>query len=147
MILQVQYKDIVTIWKNDLWPERQSAIETHSAMLIDKTFDIKNFSYPATYFLYLFNNKIIGCNSGHMCADNSYRSRGLFVYPEYRGKGIGVKLLQATITQGQKENAKFVWSYPRQTSWHTYEKAGFKLTSDWEQSEMYINAYCTLHFS
>jgi GNAT superfamily N-acetyltransferase len=92
----------------------------------------------------MLDNKIAGVNSGHKCMDGSYRSRGLFVYPKFRNLGIGYKLLLETINQGKKESAKFVWSYPRNTSWKTYEKAGFILTSDWEYSETGINAFCKI---
>lgn len=145
MIITTDFDTILKIWQNDLWPSRQSAIETHSAMLLNETMDIENFKFHASYFLYIYKNQIAGCNSGHLCSDNSYRSRGLFVYPNFRGKGLGVKLLKETIKQGKKENASLIWSYPRHTSWTTYEQAGFKLCSDWEKSEMSVNAYCKLN--
>jgi len=97
-----------------------------------------------TFFAYKLDNKIVGVNSGHLCHDNSYRSRGLFVFTEYRKQGIGKILLVATIDKGLDESADYVWSYPKQSSWPTYEAAGFTLASIWEQSELDLNAYC--HF-
>jgi GNAT superfamily N-acetyltransferase len=145
MIIKSDYENILKIWKEHLWPNRVSKIETHSAMLLDRTYDMKNFEYEPTYFLYIVNATIAGCNSGHMCADNTYRSRGLYVFSEFRHHGIGKELLIETITQGKKEKAKLVWSYPRQTSWTTYKNAGFKLISDWETSETSENnAYCSM---
>ena len=108
-------------------------------------YDIKNMKTVPSFFAYIQDSKILGVNSGHKCFDNSYRSRGLFVFPEYRNKGIGVSLLKETILQGHKESASFVWSYPRKTSWSTYEHAGFYLASDWEVSETSdSNAYCKI---
>jgi hypothetical protein len=55
-------------------------------------------------------------------------------------------LLIATIEQGRKENAHMCWSYPKDSSWNTYAKAGFTLVSDWESAENGTNAYCVVRF-
>ena len=144
MINTISFKEIYQIWSTLLWPNRQSIIETHSAMNFLGGYDMKNMISIPTYFAYKLDNKIVGVNSGHMCHDNSYRSRGLFVFPEYRKQGIGKQLLLATIDQGRNEHADYVWSYPKQTSWLTYQAAGFNLVSIWEQSELDLNAYCQL---
>jgi N-acetylglutamate synthase-like GNAT family acetyltransferase len=144
MIDLVDYEIILDIWQNHLWSNRISKIESHSAMLLDRSYSIKNFDYVPSYFVYLKDNKIAGCNSGHMCSDGTFRSRGLFVFEEYRGNRIGVELLERTIQQARTEHASCIWSYPRQSSWNTYCKAGFTLVDEWENSEMSINAYCKL---
>jgi GNAT superfamily N-acetyltransferase len=144
MIIKTEFDNIKEIWQTFLWPTRISKIETHSAMLLNKTYDIKNFDYAPTFLLYMIDDKIAGCNSGHMCSDNTYRSRGLYVFPEYRKKGIGKELLKFTINIGREEHADTVWSYPRYESWSTYSSAGFNLLSSWEKSETGTNAYCIL---
>ena len=144
MISKTNFETVLNLWKTKLWPDRKSAIESHSAMLINDTFDLKNFNYPATFFIYSIDGKIVGCNSGHMCLDDMYRSRGLYVDPNFRKQGIGRELLLATIEQGVKEQAKSIWSYPRYESWSTYKSAGFTLTSEWKKSETGINAYCSI---
>jgi len=144
MITNTDFNTIDKIWREFLWSTRISKIETHSAMLLDGTYDIKNFDYPPTFLIYLIDDKIVGCNSGHMCSDNTYRSRGLYVFPEYRKKGIGKALLEYTINNGIRENADAIWSFPRYESWNTYQSAGFSLCSEWAGSETGINAYCIL---
>jgi GNAT superfamily N-acetyltransferase len=80
-----------------------------------------------------------------MCNDEQYRSRGLYVFEKFRGKGIGTILLKATIEQARTENAILCWSYPKQTSWKSYLAAGFELASEWESSETSdSNAYCKI---
>lgn len=144
MIVETSFEEIYKIWLDYLWPNRISKIESHSAMMLDKTYNLENFKYKATYFFYMLDTKVVGCNSGHMCADNTYRSRGLYVFSEYRNRGIGQKLLEKTIHQGQKEKSTLVWSYPRKSSWSSYKNAGFTLINDWEISELGHNAYCKL---
>lgn len=142
MIKLINYDLIKNIWVTHLWPGRND-IEPHSAMLFKEGHDLKNFMFKPTFLGYYFNEMLVGVNSGHRCCDSSYRSRGLFVLPEYRNKGIATKLLSHTIEQGIKEGSKFVWSYPRKESWHSYEKAGFFLASDWNHTEYGYNAFCS----
>lgn len=143
MIKTISWNNIVNIWENNLWPTRRSPIETNSAMSYLEGVDMYNMYTTPTYFGYIIDNVIVGVNSGHKCSDDSYRSRGLWVNPDYRKKGIGTALLLETIEQAIKENSDFVWSFPRYSSWNTYKKAGFKLSSDWMSSETSErNAYC-----
>ena len=80
-----------------------------------------------------------------MCKDGHYRSRGLYVFEKFRGRGIGTLLLTATIEQAKAENAVLCWSYPRKSSWKSYLNAGFELASEWEISETSdANAYCKI---
>lgn len=142
MILKTDFDTIYKIWRENLWSDRVSAIEPQSAMLLTGGYDLKNFEYTPTFFIYMVNDQIAGCNSGHKCCDGSYRSRGLYVYPDFRKKGYAKKLLLATIEQGMKERATYVWSYPRYESWPSYKAAGFELVTDWKPDETGVNAFC-----
>lgn len=143
-IKTIEYLDILPVWTDYLWPNRTSPIESNSGMLFLEGHTIKNMFMTPTFFGYFIDDKLAGVNSGHMCLDKTYRSRGLYVFPEYRGRGIGKELLIATIEQGFKEAANFIWSYPRNTSWSTYEAAGFIICSEWYESEQGLNAFCAI---
>lgn len=143
MIKLIDFATILQVWQKNLWPNRVSAIESNSAMIYLGGIEGKNMLTTPIFFGYFHENDLAGVNSGHLCADNSYRSRGLYVFPEYRGMGIGSKLLTATIQQAEVEEATLVWSLPRRTSWNTYRRAGFTQTSDWFKTETSDeNAYC-----
>lgn len=144
MVVKTTYKEIYPIWKNYLWPNRTSPIEPNSAMCYLGEYDMFNMSTQPTFFAYMIDDKIAGVNSGHLCNNHHYRSRGLFVFDEHRKKGIGTQLLLATIEQAKTENAQLCWSYPRQDSWRTYEKAGFVLQSKFRPDETGLNAYCSI---
>lgn len=145
MIKIISWAEIRHVWHFHLWPDRSTAIEPTSAMLYLEGYDMKNILYSPTFFGFFVNNKLIGVNSGHLCADNSYRSRGLWVDEDHRGHGYGKELLQATIYQAKKESANYVWSFPRKTSWPAYKSVGFKKTSNWVKSETsQANAFCIL---
>jgi GNAT superfamily N-acetyltransferase len=147
MIIELDWAEILNIWHNYLWPNRVSAIEPVSAMCFLNGHNMANMVSIPTFYGYIVNDKIVGVNSGHACPDqNNYRSRGLWVDPDYRGRGIGQQLLTATINQGLQEGYDQIWSYPRQTSWPTYLAVGFVLASAWETSETSEdNAYCILN--
>lgn len=143
MIKQISWEEILFIWSTYLWPSRKSPIESHSAMCYLKGLDIYNMHTTPTFLGYFKDNDLVGVNSGHGCANNNYRSRGLWVNPNYRNQGIGTTLLLATIEQAILEKSDFIWSFPRYSSKHTYESAGFTITSDWIPSETSEqNAYC-----
>lgn len=147
MITKISWNEIRNIWATHLWPTRISPIEKNSAMCYLEGVNISNMYTAPTFIGYRINGEIVGVNSGHKCSDNSYRSRGLWVNPEYRKQGIGTELLIETIAQALKENSIFVWSFPRESSWNTYKKAGFSLSSEWMPSETSeSNAYCIKKF-
>jgi GNAT superfamily N-acetyltransferase len=149
MIINLNFCDIESIWRNHLWVNRKSKIESHSAMLyLEPTkFDSTNFSLPVYYFGYVEHSVLMGVNSVHACSDGSYRSRGLWVSPSHRKKGIGLCLLNAATECAIENKASKVWSFARKTSFDTYQKAGFVRTSDWSTSETSdANAYCAINF-
>lgn len=147
MIKLISWEEISEIWKKNLWPSRKSPIESTSAMCFLEGFNMQNMKNTPTFFGFLINGKIVGVNSGHMCIDNNYRSRGLWVNSNYRNQGIGTQLLLSTIDQGKDEGAEYVWSFPRYSSWSTYQNAGFKISSSWIASETSeSNAYCIKKF-
>ena len=145
-IRQIDADTILYVWKNRLWPNRISAIESHSAMMITPgTYDMGNFLLPVWCYGYYLNEELIGVNSGHLCTDGLLRIRGFWVEEEHRRRGIGKKLLLKTIEAGRINKATGVWAFPRKTSWPIFESIGFKQTSDWLKSETNdANTYCHL---
>jgi len=147
MIKKITFEDILPIWEIHLWPNRISKIESNSAMNLLGGYDLFNMNTIPTFFGYYVNDMLIGVNSGHMCINKQYRSRGLYVKEPYRRMGVGRELLLSTIIQGHREKAELCWSYPRESSWDAYESAGFALISDWEKSETSdSNAYCVYFY-
>lgn len=147
MIEIITWEDILPIWQTQLWPDRKSLIEPVSAMCFLGSYDMDNMLIDPTFFGYFKNAQLVGVNSGHSCPrSNSYRSRGLWVHPQHRRQGIGKALLDITIAEGFNSGHDMVWSYPRKTSWETYQSAGFNLNSEWQESETSdFNAYCSIY--
>lgn len=145
-IRPITFEDIGPVWADRLWPGRKQ-IEPASAMLFEGGHDMEHFELPVRYIGLFEDGKMVGVNSGHVCADNSFRSRGLWVDPTARGKGYGKQLLIHTLADGLELGCYFCWSLPRKTSWPTYESAGFRLTTHWAATETSeANAYCRLDY-
>jgi GNAT superfamily N-acetyltransferase len=145
MIKSLSWEEILPIWKTQLWPNRISPIEPNSAMELVGGYSMYNMNTVPTFFGYYVDDKLVGVNSGHSCSNKMYRSRGLWVLSEHRGKGIGQQLLTETINQAKHEGSDMIWSFPKRTSWKTYNSVGFELASNWQKSETSDeNAYCIL---
>lgn len=151
MIKEITWQEIYEVWKNYLWLERVSPIESTSAMCFLNGYNMNNKISKPTFFGFFVDNILVGVNSGHSCEPNenygkNYRSRGLFVFEQYRNLGIGKQLLLATAATAKLQQCSIIWSYPKYTSWSVYEKAGFQLASAWQSSETGVNAfaYCNL---
>ena len=148
-VVRISFDDILPIWEKNLWPNRVSKIETHSAMTWPPThptepYSMKIFDYPVSFFGIYDNDNLIAVNSGHLTTDNEYRSRGLWVDPGYRGRKLAQKILVETIHQAKISGATMIWSIPRLTALPAYERVGFKTVGDVvdEGMEFGPNIYC-----
>jgi GNAT superfamily N-acetyltransferase len=119
-------------------------------MLYEGGYDMAIYDKYEPTLLGAFVNKttLIGCNSGHQCNDREYRSRGLWVNSDYRGRGIGKMLLLATIEEGEKAGSEFIWSIPRHGSLDVYLSTGFVQTTPWfnQHVEFGPNCYVTYEY-
>ena len=137
------FEDIYDIWNEGLWHDRVSKIESRSSL----SFDLKLWNryshiritkhkkriweYKPTFWAVRENEKIIGVNSGCKTNDNTYRSRGLYIFPEKRGQGISRMLLKLTIETAKKEECEVIWTIPRKTALPAYESVGFNKIGGW----------------
>lgn len=135
-IERLNFKTVESIWSTKLWPNRTSAIETHSAMTWPfegnpESIDMNIFNYPATFWGAYLDNKLVGVNSGHKTTDEQYRSRGIWVDPEYRKRGVAQMLFLLTAHQAKIEGCELLWSIPRKTALPAYTKFGFETVGDY----------------
>ena len=64
VIERLTFEEILTIWQSKLWPNRQSKIESHSAMTWPfegdpGEYDMRVFDYPATFWGVKIDNKLV----------------------------------------------------------------------------------------
>ena len=139
-ISRIDFQTIEDIWQTELWPNRTSAIESHSAMTWPfegkpESIDMNIFDYPATFLGAYIDNKLVGVNSGHKTTNEQYRSRGIWVDPEYRKRGVAQMLFLMTAHQAKIEGCEMLWSIPRKTALPAYTKYGFQTVGDYIVTE------------
>ncbi len=137
---KISFEDILPIWENKLWPNRESAIEGISAMTWPyegnpDPIDMKIFDYQPTFYGVFMDNKLVGVNSGHRTTDTQYRSRGIWVDPDYRKRGVAQLLFVLTEHQARIEKCEMMWSIPRKTALTAYTKFGFTTVGDFIVTE------------
>lgn len=141
LIKQITFEETIPYWKI-LWGD--VTIRKKSGILLLKEFDMTindNENIVPIFFGAFYEDKIVGVNSGYSPVDNQYRSRGLYILPEYRRRGISQLLLKATQEQGRKENKNLFWSMPRKEALSVYQKFGFKKISEFSDREFGRNCF------
>jgi len=143
-VRKIDWDTIHFQWKFNLWPGRYD-IKPMSSMIYNKpeTYDMEIYEkYEPTFWgVYSDKNEIVGVNSGFRTADDMYRSRGIYVNPDYRKQGIAQMLFDALEEQSIEESCTHIWSYPREGSHHAYLKFGFEETSKWYDDSFGKNVY------
>lgn len=137
---RITFEEILPIWETELWPGRESAIETHSVMTWPfssnkLTHDMSIFNYDVHFWGTFIDGNLVGVNSGHLTTNTEYRSRGIWVNPEFRGNGIAQQLLEMTKHSAVMAGAEMIWTMPRKTALSTYERFGFKTVGDFFSTE------------
>lgn len=132
---EITFEKINKIWQTELWPNRVSPIETHSAMTWphdgnELEYDMKIFEYKPTFFGVYSKSDLVGVNSGHKTKDNLYRSRGIWVSPNFRKTGVSQILFDMTESQAKLEGCDTIWSIPRKSALPAYTKFGFQTVGD-----------------
>lgn len=149
VVEECRFEDVLPIWQTKLWPGRVSKIESHSAMKWLGGIDLDLMNAPAFFCrLRLSDNnpnsahsgRVIGVLSGHFGGlieldgkkeVRSYRTRGLFVEPEFRGLGAAGLLMSATLSEAKRQTCEVAWTFPRQSVMPAYQKMGFKMIGQW----------------
>ena len=139
---ETTFEDIYNLWDKGLWPNRVSKIMPMNTLSwtawywedfgkIEVTKDQNILLFEPTFWAIRDGKEIIGVNSGFRTNEDIYRSRGLYVKPEKRGKGLSKLLLKLTIETAKKEECRTIWTMPRKSALTAYESVGFRKIGGW----------------
>jgi len=142
MLKKIEWETIHKIWRDHLWKGRVSAIKPTNGLKLFGGYDKKIEDNTPTFFGVFHGDKCVGVNSGHITGNTQYRSRGIYVFPEYRGKGFSQMLFQAVETQGRAEGKDVLWSMPRESALPAYERYGFHQVSEMFDKGMEFGPNC-----
>ena len=120
----IDYKVIIPYW-DILWPDQEH--KQHSAMLMRGGHDSDiHTKYKWRGWAVKERGQIIGVMCGHKSSSREYRTRGLWVKEEMRGRGVAKLLFEAAERQARAECCRWLWSYPRLQALGAYQKAGYE---------------------
>ena len=124
IIVSVDFKNIQKLWK-ELWPNRKD-IQAMSSLAINGSIDMSIYTkYSPIFWLLQTKKEGIGCLSGHPTSEESFRLRGLYIKPEYRGNGFSHKLLSKALLFAREAGYKLAWTLPKVSVLGVYESVGF----------------------
>ncbi len=143
ILTQTSFEEIYLVWKDKLWPNRESEIRPYSTIkyLGGKNPEIAKFARPVFYKLVL-GKKIIGVNSGHLTSTNEYRNRGIWIDPEYRGQSLSRLFFTQSLSDAKSMGCNLLWSLPRKTAIKSYISYGFEITSGWDDFSYEFGPNC-----
>ena len=142
---KITFEDILPLWKTELWPNRESAIEPMSVMTWPYEGDPDEYDmsimekFQPTFVGVEIDGKLVGVNSGHRTSDRHYRSRGIWVSPAYRELGIAQTLFNLTELQAITEGCEMLWSIPRETALSSYTRFGFETVGGFIETETSVS--------
>ena len=138
-VLKLSWDQVKPIWDGELWPGRDS--EPVTSMMYLGGYDMEYKNLDATFLGIVVDDEIVGVNSYVPTEPHEFRSRGLWVRPDKRGKGYANKLLQATIMDAVEEGGRYLWTMPREDALPAYKSVGFIRTSGWFNADWRRNCY------
>lgn len=124
---ELSFGQIASVWQEKLWPDRRSPIEDKSYLSFDLQVDMTIQNYKPRFWGLYWGDHLVGVNSGHSTSPTHFRSRGLWVDPNYRRRGLAQNLLSAAAECAHLMGHPVVWSLARSESVPVYQKYGFSI--------------------
>lgn len=138
-IQNLTWEQVKPIWDTELWPGRDS--EPVTSMKYLGGYDMGLKLATPLFVGIVAGAHIIAVNSFVSTREFEWRSRGLWVDPNFRGQGHAKRLLEHMLMCAELRNASMVWTMPRREALPVYQSAGFIRTSGWIQQEWGENCY------
>ena len=136
----LEWQDVEPIWNTHLWPGRESQPVTSMVYMGGYNMEYKN-EKPVFIGMVEDPDQVVAVNSYVYNEEGVWRSRGLWVHPDHRGKGFAKHLLLYMIDDVEQRGGKYIWTMPRREALQTYESVGFRKVSNWEQHDWGTNCY------
>jgi len=134
------WEQVKPIWDTHLWPGRDS--EPVTSMQYFGGYDMQ-YKDEEPHFIGFsdIGGEIIAVNSYVRNKAQTWRSRGLWVHPRFRGCGYARDLLLYMIKDVKTRGGDWIWTMPRRGALEAYESAGFIQTTDWEKQGWGVKCY------
>lgn len=131
-VTEISFQTILPVWRDLLWPGRQSEIKPVSTMkfLGGYDLDIRKYTDQARFWgIYGVDGQLNGVFSGHPCSATQYRGRGLYVRQSQQLRGIGRTLVETVVQAASDAKREMCWCIPRVRNEFFFRKCGFTVMS------------------
>jgi len=139
------WEHVKPIWDNHLWPGRDSYPVT--SMIYLGGYDMQYKDEEPHFVGFTDIGEIIAVNSYVRNKAQTWRSRGLWVHPKFRGRGYAREILKYMIDDVKQRGGDWIWTMPRRGSLEVYEAVGFERTTDWEKQGWGVNCYAKIELT
>lgn len=152
----ITFEEIKEIWEKHLWPNKKSGVKelnnwTWSEDLLDMLIVDENLENKThVHFVGIRESEELVAVNSFYYTNRDYktlttvtttglipitmdywRSRGLWVDPNHRGKGYAKYILNECIDRVRNYGGTFLWTVPRKSALKSYESVGFVKRSNW----------------
>lgn len=123
-IKSASFDEILPIWRDQLWPGRESKIEPVSAIGLDGAIDLGWLESRPVFWQIQFQGETVGVLGALLL--NNMRLRGLWVSESVRGLGLGRRLVENALATAGQVPVNLVWTMARHEAVPFYLACGLK---------------------
>ena len=135
-IRPANFDSVLPIWRDKLWPGRNSKIEATSHIAYAGGFDADLADAKAHFWrAETPSGEVVGVISGFATSLTMFRSRGIWVDPLWRKRGLGRSLLQAVHSHARDNGYARIWTMPRLSAWPFYQACGYRISRETDEFE------------
>ncbi len=126
VVSATDFSIVFPIWRNNLWPERESPIEATSALLFKGGIDMSYKSHEAFFLKMEKEGQTVGVVSGQRTRPHEFRFRGLYCFKNFRRQGLGSRLFFEVEKEAKKRGGSSLWGLCRHSKKAFYLSVGMK---------------------
>lgn len=132
IIKTASFEEILPLWRDQLWPDRQSTIEPLSMIDSQGRIDLGlrelALLRPPVFFKLTapLGSPPVGCQGIQRTGLRETRLRGLWVAPELRGQGWGRRLVETALEDARTRGENRVWVMARSSAEDFYAACGLR---------------------
>ena len=138
---EINFKEIKEVWEKELWPNKKNGVAKANEWTwhwlqkeLGKDKQMAKDAEP-TFVGIRSNKELVAVNSCYHSNSkgifNYWRSRGLWVHPNFRGQKYSSTILTWCLEHAKLKGGHWMWTVPRQSAMPAYKSVGFTQESDW----------------
>ena len=148
---EISFEEIKEVWEKELWPDKKNGVAKanewtwewsviRSKRKLGKDKQMAKEVEP-TFIGIRSGQELVAVNSCYYSNTQGmfkyWRSRGLWVHPNFRGQKYSSVVLIWCLEYAKRKGGHWMWTVPRESALPAYKSAGFVQQSDWFEDGQY----------